>query len=354
MVRDLAKVMLNETSCYLSRYSDNGQTKPILVPRKTISWESNAVFNPGVVRDKNIFRMLYRTYSHELIKKSPKLNSPGFNLTHQASYIGYAESRDGIHFERREQPFISPDQNYDRHGCEDPRITLLNDTFYITYTAIDAPIENSLSLPKTRIALATTKDFITVKKHGIIGPPVNSKAAAFFPERVNGEKFGLALTMSADSTLSHVAVRYDDSIEAFLQPSCASWDNFLKTNHETTLLKTEPWLHRGPELGAPPIKTDRGWLFIFSAESMSDTWTMSAALADIDEPHKLIARIPGYLLQPVMDYEREGIAPNVAFPSAAVIVEDELYVYYGCADTVIGLATCKLTKLLDYLDKFKK
>ena len=210
MVNDLAKVMPNETCCYLSRHLDNGQAKPILVPRKTISWESNAVFNPGVVRDKNIFRMLYRTYSHELIKKSPKLNSPGFNLTHQASYIGYAESQEGIHFKRRKQPFISPDQDYDRYGCEDPRITQINDTFYITYTAIDAPIENSFSQPKTRIALATTKDFITVKKHGIIDPPVNSKASAFFPEKVNGGKFGLALTILADSTLSHVAIRYLD------------------------------------------------------------------------------------------------------------------------------------------------
>jgi len=86
---------------------------------------------------------------------------------------------------------------------------------------------------------------------------------------------------------------------------------------------------------------------------MSDTWTITAALADINEPHKIITRAPGYILQPVTDYEREGLVPNVTFPSGAVIVGDELYVYYGAADTVIGLAICKLNDLLDYLENFK-
>ena len=86
---------------------------------------------------------------------------------------------------------------------------------------------------------------------------------------------------------------------------------------------------------------------------MSDTWTITAALADINEPHRLLARASGYILQPVTDYERIGLVPNVTFPSSAVIVENELYIYYGAADTVIGLATCKLDELLNYLENFK-
>ena len=123
---------------------------------------------------------------------------------------------------------------------------------------------------------------------------------------------------------------------------------------DTAFLKTYWWLHRGPELGAPPIKTEKGWLFIYSAESMSDTWTIAAALTDLDEPHKLIARTSGYILQPSKDYELNGFVPNVTFPSAAVVIDDELYVYYGGADTVIGLATCKLNELLDYLEDSKE
>ena len=86
---------------------------------------------------------------------------------------------------------------------------------------------------------------------------------------------------------------------------------------------------------------------------MSDSWTISAALTDLKEPHKIIARIPGYILQPVKSYEMTGLVPNVTFPSGAVIVKDDLYVYYGGADTVICLATCKLNELLDYILQFK-
>ena len=148
-------------------------------------------------------------------------------------------------------------------------------------------------------------------------------------------------------------MRYYDSIENLLHQSEQEWEDFLKNSKETALLGTNWWLHRGPELGAPPIKTDRGWLFIYSAESMSDTWTITAALADINAPHKLLARASGYIMQAVTNYEREGLVPNVTFPSAAVVVDRELYVYYGAADTVIGLATCTLNELLDYLESFK-
>ncbi len=86
---------------------------------------------------------------------------------------------------------------------------------------------------------------------------------------------------------------------------------------------------------------------------MSDTWTIGAALTDRKEPHKLIARTPSYILQPVTEYEREGLVNNVTFPPGAVIKGDELYVYYGAADTVIGLAICKLNGLLDYIEMFK-
>lgn len=344
---------ITKKNFYLTRYPNNKKAMPILTPRKNISWESKAVFNCSVVKDGNIFRMLYRAYPSTLKEKTPKLTRPGFHFSNQVSYIGYAESRDGKHFIARDKPFISPDTDYDRYGCEDPRITKLGETFYITYTAIDSPLENKIPKPNIRIALATTKDFISVEKRGIIGPPTNSKASALFPELVNGGKVGLALTISPDSTNSYVAMRYYDSIEDLLKPSEKEWEEFLVNSKKTTLLKTYWWLHRGPELGAPPIKTDRGWLFIYSAESMSDTWTITAALADINEPHKLIARVPGYILQPVTSYEREGLVPNVTFPSAAVVVGKELYVYYGAADTVIGLATCKLNKLLNYLESFK-
>jgi predicted GH43/DUF377 family glycosyl hydrolase len=348
-----AKQASEKQEFFLSRYPNNDRAAPILTPRKDILWEARAVFNSGVVRDDNVFKMVYRTFPSNLEETAPKINQPGFYFGNKISYIGYAESQDGINFQSRNEPLISPDTDYDRYGCEDPRVTKFGDTFYITYTAIDAPLDDEINQPNIRIALATTKDFITIKKHGIIGPPTSSKASALFPELINGGKIGLVLTIEADSSNSHIAIRYYDSIEKMLQYSEKEWNDFLANSKETAMLGTHPWLHRGPELGAPPIKTDRGWLFIYSAESMSDSWTISAALTDLNEPHKLISKTPGYILQPTTTYEREGLVPNVTFPSGIVIVGDDLYVYYGCADTVIGLATCNLKNLLDHIDKFK-
>lgn len=340
----------------LKRYPSDEKPEPILVPRKEIDWEAKAVFNPSVVFDngRNIFVMLYRTYPSITEETTPKIKRPGFKLKNQISYIGYAESKDGINFERRDVPFISPDVDYDRFGCEDPRVTKINDTFYITYTAIDTLIEKEDPNAKIRIALASTKDFITVEKQGIIGPPVRSKASAFFPEKVSDGKIALLMTINSDSTNSCVVIRYYDSIEEVLDQTDESWAEFLDTTQDKAVLQTEWWLHRGPELGAQPIKTDRGWLLIFSNESMSDSWTIGAALLDLGNPSKLIARTPGYILQPVTDYEREGLVQNVTFPEGVVIVGDTLYVYYGAADTVIGLATCKLSDLLDYVESFKE
>lgn len=337
----------------LERYPKNENPSPILTPRKDISWEAKAVFNPSVVYDNGIFKMLYRTYPSILEMGTPRIKRPGFCFKNQISYIGYAESKNGVNFERKNTPLISPDENYDKYGCEDPRITKIGDTFYITYTAIDTPIEKKDPNIKIRIALASTKDFSTIEKHGIIGPPVRSKASAFFPEKVNGGKIALLMTINSDSTNSHVAVRYYDSMEEVLNQTDESWAKFLETSQNTAVLQTEWWLHRGPELGAPPIKTERGWLLIFSNESMSNSWTIGAALLDINNPSKLIARTPSYILQPVTNYEMEGLVPNVTFPEGAVIVSNKLYVYYGSADTVIGLATCKLNDLLDYIETFK-
>ncbi len=337
----------------LERYPSNQNPEPILTPRTEIAWEGRAVFNPSVIYENGIFKMLYRTYPSILEEAAPRLRRPGNYFKNQISYIGYAESTDGIHFERRPEPFIQPSIECDMYGCEDPRITKIGDTYYITYTAIDSPIENrAIKAPNVRIALASTKDFITVTKHGIIGPSVRSKAAAFFPELVSGGKIGFLMTISSDSTNSRVCIRYFDSMEQAMSTSFDDWDAFLAK--DSALLKTDWWLHRGPEVGATPIKTDRGWLLIFSAESMSDTWTIGAALLDSNDPSKLIARTPGYILQPVTEYERSGLVPNVTFPEGAVIVGDKLYVYYGCADTVIGLATCKLADLLEYLEKSGK
>ena len=107
--------------------------------------------------------------------------------------------------------------------------------------------------------------------------------------------------------------------------------------------------HRGPELGAAPIRTDEGWLLLFSNESMGRQWTVGAALLDLNNPTKLLGRTSGRILEPMLPWEVDGMVPVVTFPSGAVINQGLVRLYYGAADACIGLAEVPLTDLLDHI-----
>lgn len=326
----------------LTRYPSEESPKPILLPRKEITWEGSAVFNPSVIFDDGKFVMLYRTFPNNLELGEARWYRPGFKLENNISYIGVAESDNGTEYSRKKEAFIGPSETFDMFGCEDPRVTKFEDYFYITYTAIDAPLWKKEIKPNIRIAMARTKDWKRVEKMGILGPTVKSKAACIWPERING-KIGFVYTENADSTASVVKIKYFDTVESILKTE--KWDD------GQVLISTEWWLHRGPELGAVPIKTESGWLVIFSSESMTDSWSVSAALFDLNEPQKMIGRTKGFILETATEYERNGLVPNVVFPSGAVLVEDEIWVYYGAADTVIGLAKGKVKDLIGTIKK---
>jgi len=327
----------------LTRFPSEIDPKPILTPRKEIKWEGGAVFNPTVICNEGKFIMLYRSFPNSLQEGEDRMYRPGKKLEQNISFIGIAKSDNGEEYERDKEPFIKPSETYDLYGCEDPRISKFEDYFYITYTAIDAPLWKKEVKPNIRIALARTKDFLTIEKLGIVGPAVKSKAACVWPERIGG-KIGFAFTENADSTNSAIKIKYFDNISKILEET--DWSN------AKTMIKTEEWLHRGPELGAVPIKTSKGWLMIFSSESMTDSWSVSAALFDLKEPEKMIGRTKGFILETATNYERNGLVPNVVFPSGAVMVKNEIWVYYGAADTVVGLAKGELEDLMKVIKKY--
>jgi predicted GH43/DUF377 family glycosyl hydrolase len=124
----------------------------------------------------------------------------------------------------------------------------------------------------------------------------------------------------------------------------------LQSGDRAQLVKKR--VRRGPELGAPPIKTDRGWLLLYSNSDHEDEpeWQISAVLLDLDRPWQVIAKTPEPLLTPEAENELTGVVNRVTFPSGAMVFDDQLHVYYGSGDQGIGLATCKLSSLLDYLD----
>lgn len=321
----------------LIRYSE-----PILERDLSHPWESGSVLNPSVLNQDGQYHMFYRATN------GTKPNSTGQYM----SSIGYAVSDDGIHFRRNRQPLITPDTEYENdRGCEDPRVTFIDGTYYIYYTAVAAGENGAIDV---RLALATSHDLRTFTKHGIVGPHgTRSKAGCLLPEKVN-DTYIMYFTDMADSPSSTILSVLLDS-EAEIRNPHDKIRAALENYDDSAVLRPEPFqsIFRGPELGAVPIKTDTGWLMIYCGANHTDhrEWTINAALLDGREPTKVIASLPEPILSPELADETTGIANNAVFPSGATIVDSDLYVYYGAGDQNIRLATCKLQDILNELSQ---
>jgi len=318
----------------LKRYPKN----PILEKNPEHVWEKGSVLNPSVLYEDGIFHMVYRATN------DTHADIPGKYM----SSVGYAISLDGIHFARSKEPVIAPEHEYEHKlGCEDPRVTKIDDQYVLYYTAVGDDDGND----KVRIALATSTDFRTWKKHGIVGPKhTTSKAAVLFPEKIHG-KYVMFYTWMSDSAMSTIMEARFDTLEEVIHPPDGIMVNDIDRYEENAVFKPLEHTFRGPEVGAVPIKTHAGWLFIYCSANVSDhpEWTISAALLDLHDPRKILAIAEEPILRPETDEERHGVVNNVTFPEGAVVVGDELYVYYGSGDQGICLATCKLDDLLSHL-----
>lgn len=317
----------------LKRFSSN----PILQKNPQNHWEAGSVLNPSVLYDKGIFRMVYRATNDTKIDKAG-----GY-----ISSIGYAESLDGIHFVRHHQPLIIADQEYEKGlGCEDPRVTKINDRYFLYYTAVRGTGKEM----EVRIALATSKDFVKWEKHGIIGPQTRSKAAILFPEKINNQ-YIMFYTWMSDSPLSSIMYVSFNSISEIINPPKGIIANTLDCYEKYVVFKPPINSYRGAEVGAVPIKTNIGWLFIYCKANVSNKpeWSIGAALLDLKNPKIILAEAQEPILKPETKAEISGLVKNVTFPEGAVIVGEELYVYYGSGDQGICLAKCNFIKLLKYL-----
>ena len=174
----------------LQRYDGN----PVLAPTSNW-WESRAVFNAAAVKHDGRIHLLYRALGEDNISR-----------------LGYASSEDGFHFDvRHDIAVFEPDDewHFERLGCEDPRITVIDDWFYIAYTAASVYPSNhprpafSTGTPwRCRVCLARTKDFITYERLGCVLPDADDKDAVAFPEKING-KFVMLHRIFPDMWISY-------------------------------------------------------------------------------------------------------------------------------------------------------
>jgi predicted GH43/DUF377 family glycosyl hydrolase len=296
-------------------------TEPILKPRPDSTWDSHAVLNTAACHDGELFHLFYRGITHV----------PAPNR----SCIGHAWSRDGIHFERAPEPVLrnntAPNNTV---GVEDPRITKLGDTWYMAYSGWNEKVCD--------ILYATSKDLYHWEEKGVLMSHRlfgNNKNAGFFPEKIEGAY-----------ALIHRPMRHvwNDLFKAHPLDIWLSLTDDFKTFHgHRRLLRCRRseiwWEHEKIGIGAPPIRTPKGWLMTYHAVDEKMVYRLGLALLDLEDPANVLRRTDEPILSPEIGWEVEGDVKNVVFTCGTVLRGNDLWVFYGGADTVIGVAKGDVT-----------
>jgi predicted GH43/DUF377 family glycosyl hydrolase len=322
-------------------------------------FENKSVFNPGIFQDGQYVHIIYRAVNENY-----------------DSCLGYAKLDGPLNLlERYVQPFLSPKYAYEKKGMEDPRISKINDTYYLTYVAHDG--KNAL------IAYYFGKNLFKLQRGGIISPKISYKKAGLlfkncklkddyyffesfyqqyagkdvlvwekdgimFPEKINN-KYALLHRILPD-----IQVAYFNSFKEL--KSKEFWVDYLnKLDKHVVLQGKHGFEARHIGGGCPPIKTRHGWLLIYhTAEEANEgrVYRAGCALLNLKDPTKVVARLPYPLLSPTEEYEKQGLVHNVVFPTGTAIFDDRLYIYYGSADTFISCASVKLDSLIKELLRY--
>ncbi len=307
---------------------------PVLKPLSAHSWEAQAVFNGCPVQKGDTTYLVYRALSephyHSLTR-----------TTMMISDIGIAQSKDGAHFEKRRR-FITPEEPWEKFGCEDPRVTKLGGIYYIFYTALS---QYPFRAEGIKVGVALSKNMETIQEKHLV-TPFNAKGMALFPEKIGGKIWAL-LTVNTDKPPAKICLAsFDKEEDMWSQERWQKW----YANLEKTALPLVRTPQDQVEVGAPPIKTKYGWLVLYSYIrgyfSAQKLFTVEAALLDLDDPSKIIARTNVPIVTPEEYYEKIGAVPNVVFPSGAIVKGDWIHLYYGAADTTCCVALIGLSSLV--------
>ncbi len=306
---------------------------PILKPNPANPWEKYASFNGTLVKKENEYVLLYRAMGDELLYKNKKM---------RLSVIGSATSSDGISFTDR-RPFIEPEREWEKYGCEDPRATKMGDIYYIFYTALANYPPNHYGI---RVGVALSKDLKTIDERYLV-TPFNAKAMTLFPEKING-LYTVLLTVNPDLPPSVIAYAQFEKIETLWDKTF--WHSWYERLEEHTLHLRRVNSDQ-VEIGAPPLKTKEGWLLIYSyikhylSSQVKKEFRIEALLLNSENPLHIVGRVETPLLVPESDYEKNGQVADIVFPEGAILEDDILKIYYGAADSCCALATAQWSTL---------
>jgi len=321
----------------LQRYTGN----PILEPRGG-DWESIEVFNPAAVCVDGQIHLLYRAVGE---------------YVHYVSRLGHAVFDESLNLmERENKPCFLPDLELWEMSVEDARLTLLEGRLYVTYVITPTPcppsaVRRRIGKPpvpqaRTRIALAEVtheSGRLSFQRLGVITPyTANERDTVLFPEKIGGQYAAL------HRPSNWIGPGYPTDIPGI-------WFAYLDDlpgrmyGHKLAMKPEQRWESTKMGAGPPPMKTDKGWLLIYHGRDENMVYRAGAALLDLEKPWKVIARLPGPILEPEEKYERIGDVPDVVFPEGAVTIGDEFFIFYGGADVVCCAASVSLNELVNYL-----
>jgi predicted GH43/DUF377 family glycosyl hydrolase len=282
---------------------------PIVSPAGN-DWQSAGTFNPAVIEGGGKIVMLYRAQDKQ-----------------GTSRLGYAESADGVHFTRRDEPVLSPTESYEKNGgVEDPRLVQFGDTYYLTYTGYNKT--------DAQLCLATSKDLIHWERKGVIVPANKgnwnvkwTKSGAIVPEKIDGKYWMYFLGTSADNK---------DQGGLAYSADLMHWTEATKT----PVLPVRPgqFDSRVAEPGPSPIVTPSGIVLLYNGADDKLVYRTGVAIFDRKNPRKLLWRSDQPIFQPEKEWERVGQVPNVVFVEGMLKRGEQYLVYYGAADKYVGVA----------------
>ncbi|MFT5253218.1 MAG: putative GH43/DUF377 family glycosyl hydrolase [Flavobacteriales bacterium] len=334
----------------------------IILSETDLDFENDGVLNPAIMQEGNTVHVFYRA-----VRRG------------NYSTIGYAKLEGPTNVvQRNTEPLVVPSTTDEIHGIEDPRIVKIDSIYYLTYCAYDGV--NALG------SYATSHDLIQFEKKGVLVPQVTydefdrysqccghlnqkyqrfhihnnvksnpdkkmllwDKNVVFFPRLING-KFTLLHRIRPDIQIA--------SVSDLNELSADFWEDYIMHFNEHVLM-TSIHEHEIAYIGGgcPPIETKAGWLLIYHGVHDSvDGYVYSAcaALLDLVDPSKEIARLPYPLFKPDLKYELAGYVNNVVFPTGTALFDGRLFIYYGAADKRIAAASVDLEELISELLKFK-
>jgi len=287
----------------------------ILAPHGN-GWESSGTFNPAVALRGDKIVMLYRAQDES-----------------GTSRLGYAESSDGIHFTRRDEPVLSPSEAYEKDGgVEDPRLVQIGDTYYLTYTGYNKT--------DAQLCLATSKDLIHWERKGVIIPANKgnwnvkwTKSGAIVPEKIDGKYWMYFLGTSVDGK---------DQAGLASSTDLLHWTEATQT--PVLPVRAGKFDSRVAEPGPAPIVTPAGIVLIYNGADDKLVYRTGVAIFDRNNPRKLLWRSDTPIFSPEKEWEKVWQVPNVVFVEGMIPQKDRYLFYYGGADKYVGVAEAAVLK----------